>query len=96
MTLNDGRHILVYNHIASEPGSEWGDRNILNLAVSVDGMHWKAAVLLENDEDEDAEYSYPAVIQTGDGNIHITYTWNRKLIKHVVVDPSKIETAKKH
>jgi len=93
VTLNDGRHILVYNHIACEPGSEWGDRNILNLAVSVDGMHWKAAVLLENDEDKDGEYSYPAVIQTGDGNLHITYTWNRKLIKHVVVDPSKIETA---
>ncbi len=91
VTLKDGRHILVYNHIACKPGEKWGSRNILNMAVSEDGLHWKAAALLEYDEDEDAEYSYPAVIQTGDGKVHITYTWNRKLIKHVVVDPSKIK-----
>ena len=91
VTLDDGRHILVYNHIECDPGEKWGNRNILNLAISADGVHWKAAALLEHDKDEDAEYSYPAVIQTGDGNVHITYTWNRKLIKHVVVDPAKIE-----
>ena len=72
VTLKDGRHILVYNHIACKPGEKWGSRNILNMAVSEDGLHWKAAALLEYDEDEDAEYSYPAVIQTGDGKVHIT------------------------
>ena len=55
-------------------------------------LHWNAAVLLENDPNKDAEYSYPAVIQTEDGLIHITYTWNRKRIKHVVVDPAKLKT----
>lgn len=88
VTLKDGRHVLVYNHI--KPAKIWGDRNILNVAVSDDGLIWKAAVLLENDPDKDSEYSYPAVIQTYDGLIHITYTWNRRLIKHVVVDPAKI------
>ncbi len=90
LTLKNGKHILVYNHI--KPSEIWGSRNKLNMALSEDGRQWKAAILLENDNNEDAEYSYPAVIQTKDGKIHVTYTWNRKLIKHVVVDPSKIGT----
>lgn len=82
VTLKDGRQLLVYNHIVK-------GRNVLNVAVSEDGNEWEAAALLENDQ-TGREYSYPAVIQTNDGLIHITYTWNRKLIKHVVLDPSKI------
>ncbi len=90
VTLQDGRHVLVYNHVITK--KTWGDRNILNLAISDDGINWEAAVLLENDQDADTEYSYPAVIQSNDGLIHITYTWNRELIKHVVVDPAKIKS----
>ncbi|MEZ5106587.1 MAG: sialidase family protein [Draconibacterium sp.] len=89
VALKDGRFVLIYNNL--DPGETWGDRNILNLAVSDDGIHWKAGVLLENDPDKDGEYSYPAVIQTSDGMIHITYTWNRKTVKHVVVDPAKLQ-----
>ena len=89
VTLKDGRQILVYNHIV--PDQTWGSRSKLNVAISEDGINWSAAVLLEDDPDPDSEYSYPAVIQTRDGLIHITYTWNRKVIKHVVVDPSKID-----
>lgn len=85
VTLKDGRHIMVYNHLKS-------GRTMLNVAISDDGINWKPAALLEN-EDKGTEFSYPAVIQTGDGMIHITYTWNRKLIKHVVVDPGLIKTA---
>jgi predicted neuraminidase len=82
VTLKDGRQLLVYNHLSK-------GRNMLNIAISDDGKDWKAAVLLENDQ-EGTEFSYPAVIQTNDGMVHITYTWNRKLIKHVVIDPLKI------
>ncbi len=90
VTLKDGRHVLIYNDV--KPSKTWGDRNILNMAISKDGLNWEAAVLLENDPDKDSEYSYPAVIQSNDGMVHITYTWNRKLIKHVVVNPEKIAT----
>jgi|WetSurMetagenome_2_1015567.scaffolds.fasta_scaffold00009_96 predicted neuraminidase len=82
VTLKDGRHLVVYNHLKA-------GRNVLNVAISDDGTNWKAVLLLENDV-KGAEFSYPAVIQASDGSIHITYTWNRKQIKHVVIDPSKI------
>jgi predicted neuraminidase len=84
VTMKDGRHLLVYNHFIS-------GRNTLNVALSDDGIKWEAAVILENDI-KDTEYSYPAVIQSNDNMIHITYTWNRKLIKHVILDPGLIET----
>ena len=48
---------------------------------------WKAAVVLEN---APGEYSYPAVIQTSDGLVHVTYTWKRERIKHVVIDPRRL------
>jgi predicted neuraminidase len=90
VTMKDGRYLLVYNHI--DVTLMHGKRNMLNVAISNDGINWEAAVLLENDPDKNSEYSYPAVIQGKDGLIHITYTWNRKLIRHVVLDPSKIKT----
>lgn len=88
VTLKDGRHLLVYNHVVT-PAGKWGDRAPLNVAVSEDGKIWKAALVLEPGPPE-AEYSYPAVIQTSDGLVHITYTWNRKKVKHIVVDPRKL------
>ena len=54
---------------------------------SPDGKTWKTALVLE---DLPGEYSYPAVIQSADGLVHITYTWHRKKIRHVVVDPTKL------
>ena len=62
-------------------------RSPLNVAVSGDGKAWQAALVLE---DQPGEYSYPAVIQTADGLVHITYTWKRQRVKHVTVDPAKL------
>ena len=81
VTLRDGRHLLVYNHTSA-------GRSPLNVAVSSDGSNWQAALTLE--DSAPGEYSYPFVIQTSDGLVHVTYTWNRKRIKHVVIDPAKL------
>jgi predicted neuraminidase len=89
VTLRDGRQLLVYNHTQRNVSNAYeGSRSMLNVAVSDDGEQWQAAVLLENSP---GEYSYPAVIQTSDGLVHITYTWKRQRIKHVVLDPAKLE-----
>ena len=75
--FRDGRRLLVFNR--SETA-----RTPLNVAVSSDGKTWHDILVLEQ---EPGEYSYPAVIVTRDGLVHITYTWKRRRIKHVVVDP---------
>lgn len=81
VTLKDGRHLLVYNHVAK-------GRSPLNVAVSTDGQNWQAALVLEH---EPGEYSYPAVMQAKDGRVHITYTWKRQRVKHAVLDPAKLQ-----
>lgn len=81
VTLRDGRHLLVYNHTKR-------GRSPLNLAVSSDGWHWSAALVLE--DEPGAEFSYPAIIQSSDHLVQVTYTWKRRLIKHAVVDPDKL------
>ncbi|WP_257668580.1 sialidase family protein [Parapedobacter tibetensis] len=88
VTLKDGRQLLVYNHSTKE-GEEPKGRNILNLALSTDGINWKPVMTLENEPIEDG-YAYPAVIQSTDGLVHITYTYNRRSIKYIVVDPTKL------
>jgi predicted neuraminidase len=75
LTLRDGRVALVFNN------SEH-NRTPLNLAVSTDGEHFLVFLTLE---DQPGEYSYPALIQGQDGDIRITYTWNRKRICYVRV-----------
>ena len=80
VTLRGGCHLVVYNHTTQ-------GRTPLNVAVSGDGKTWDAALVLERDP---GEYSYPAVIQTTDGLVHITYTWKRQRIKHVVIDPAAL------
>lgn len=89
VTLADGTHLIIYNHIAGTPGKWGGKRTPLNLATSKDAQSWNAALVLESDP---GEYSYPAIIQTKDGLVHITYTWKRQKVKHVVVDPAKLTT----
>ena len=81
LRLRDGRFLLVYNPTTR-------GRRRLAVAISRDGQTWRPGVTLE--DAEDGEYSYPAMIQTADGQVHITYTWRRQRIKHVVFDLSRI------
>ncbi len=76
VALKDGRVVLVYNH--TERG-----RTPLNASVSKDGgTTWTMFQTLESGP---GEFSYPAVIQSADGDVHITYTWNRLRIKRAMI-----------
>lgn len=86
VTLSGGKQLLVYNH-TTRGGPFPSGRNMLNVAVSVDGKAWKPVLTLERDN---GEFSYPAVIQSRDGLVHITYTFRRKSVQHVVLDPAKL------
>ena len=89
VTLQDGRQLIVYNHSAHRPHEAKGNRFPLDVAISDDGLSWRHVVTLETEPNK-AGYAYPAVIQASDGHVHITYTWDRQRIKHVVLDPAKL------
>ena len=80
VTLRDGTHLLIYNPTRL-------GRSPLSVAVSVDSKTWKRGPDLET---QLGEYSYPAVIQAADGKVHVTYTWKRQRVRHVVIDPTKL------
>jgi predicted neuraminidase len=81
VTLADGRFLVVYNHTPK-------GRSPLNVATSTDGRQWLAGVVIEDEPGR--EFSYPAVIQTRDGLVHITYTWRRERIRHIAIDPARL------
>lgn len=86
VTLRSGLQVLVYNPMTS--GKDWvNGRNRLSVAVSRDGKNWTEIIQLENQPQ--GEFSYPAIIQSSDGVVHISYTYNRKIIKHVAIQFNK-------
>ncbi|TCD26951.1 sialidase [Pedobacter psychrodurus] len=80
VTLKDGRKLLIYNPLTA--GKNWWEgRSTLKLAISTDGKNWQDIYTLENHDK--GEYSYPAIIQDKSGNIHISYTAERKNITYI-------------
>lgn len=76
-----GDCFVIYNH------TKLG-RFPLNMARSDDqGESWKKVADIET---QLGEFSYPAIIQASDGQLHATYTWNRTHIKYATFDPAKL------
>jgi predicted neuraminidase/peroxiredoxin len=72
--LTNGHLLLVYNDSQTK-------RTPLSIVRSLDeGKTWEKPLALESNP---GEYSYPCIIQAGDGKIHVTYTFRRYAIKHV-------------
>ncbi len=82
--LDNGHLVLAFNNTSE-------GRSPLSLALSEDeGASWPFVRDLEAGP---GEYSYPAIIQTADGRIHVTYTYLRTHIKHVSVREEWIKGA---
>lgn len=80
--LSDHRILLAFNDSRE-------NRENLRLAISnYRGLKWKRIATLENSQGH--EYSYPYMIRTRDGLIHLIYTWRRKRIKHLVFNEAWI------
>jgi predicted neuraminidase len=84
LRLADGRLLLAFNDTAT-------GRDVLRFALSRDdGVTWQRAgtVIAETG----AEFSYPFLLQTRDGMVHLTYTWKRRHIKHVACNVAWLES----
>jgi len=81
VTLQDGTFAMICNDWPIEPTKEKGARTPLSVLRSTDGIHWNHWITLE--DSPIMQYSYPSIIQSRDGHIHVIYTWRRQRIKHV-------------
>ena len=89
VTLQDGRHVLIYNNFATLPGTKKGVRTPLSIAISSDGSHWHHALTLE--DSPISQYSYPSIIQGKDGKLHAVYTWRRLRVAYKEIDLNKLK-----
>ncbi|WP_338868807.1 sialidase family protein [Spirosoma sp. SC4-14] len=89
LALKDGRWAFLGNDIND-------GRYRLSLYLSDDeGKTWKWKIRIEDHKPGQGGYSYPSLIQTPDGLLHMTYSHHDgrpdgKSINYVVVDPKRI------
>lgn len=90
LVLQDGRWAFVGNDI------EDGRYRVVLMFSDDEGETWNRKEYLENDPAQGGgSYSYPSLIQSPDGLLHISYSSRtsetEKSIKHLLVDPGKRE-----
>lgn len=80
--LHNGHVVLAFND------GKGRERTPLTLALSLDeGRTWPYKKNLESGP---GSFSYPSLVQSRDGHIHVTYSYNRQYIKHVEVNEAWI------
>lgn len=87
--LLDGRWLLVGNDVDD-------GRYQLSLYLSEDdGTSWKLSTLLEADDKKKLSCSYPSIVQSTDGFIHLSYSYHvtsdKKSIKYLKISPDDIK-----
>jgi len=77
--LNDGAWLMIHND------TENGRHRIAASLSDDEGATWKWKRTIESAERGKGSFAYPSAIQSRDGNIHVTYSWNineQKTIRH--------------
>ncbi len=80
LSVQNKSRLLVFNNALLH-------RNVLSLAYSTDfDQPWTIIHNFEHEKITPSDYgfSYPALMQSYDGNVHVLYSWKRKYIKEVV------------
>ncbi len=88
LRLGDGSLLMAGN-----PGS--GRASLLLYRSRDAGRSWQALGAVETGQirnGREPEFSYPALIQARNGDIHLSYTWLRQGIRHVVFNTAWLET----
>ena len=89
VTLQDGRHALIYNNFETLPLTKKGVRTPCSIALSPDGTNWQHVLTLEDSPID--QYSYPAIIQGKDGTLHCVYTWRRQRVSYKQIDLNQLK-----
>jgi predicted neuraminidase len=83
LRLRDGRLLVAFNDSVS-------GRENLRLALSADdGRTWRRVATLA--DTAGADFSYPFLMQSRNGDVHLVYTWRRTSVKHAVFNTSWLD-----
>jgi len=99
-TLLSGNLVMVFNPqtsgrdplaiaVSEDNGRTWPHQRLLQQGNSDEGRSNSPLSTRRRSKSKN-EFSYPTVLQTADGKIHVMYTYDRATIKYVQVDEAWI------